>query len=179
MHYATMRPVEKKTPNIQILAENQADEALNILAATGRAYTPDDIEMLRSCFTSGAWRFAAAYVDDTPAGCFYLNLQPRYHVYKALKLPELQDLRVAPDFRRQGLGRTLVSFGENLAKIAGAPGLGVSVGLSADYGAAQCLYAAMGYSPDGNGVTYDREPVAKGQRIALDDDACLMLVKLF
>ncbi|HEY8963283.1 MAG TPA: GNAT family N-acetyltransferase [Alphaproteobacteria bacterium] len=174
-----MPGVEKKTPIISVLAENQAREALDFLKISGRSYGPEDIEKLMSGFTSGMWRFVTASVDGHIVGCFYLNRTPKYRVYQALKVPELQDLRVLPDSRRQGIGRTLVEYGEAIARDLGAPGLGMSVGLSPDYGAAQRLYADMGYLPDGNGITYDREPVAKGQRIALDDDACLMLIKLW
>jgi len=174
-----MPAVEKKTPIIRILAENQADEALDFLQTSGHPYTGTDVEKLKAGITFGQWRFVLASVDGAGAGCFYLNTEPRYHVYRKLGVPELQDLRVLPGFRRQGIGRALVAFGENLARDMDAPGLGLSVGLDAGYGAAQRLYAAMGYMPDGNGVTYDREPVEKGQRMTVDDDACLMLLKLF
>ena len=171
--------MEKKTPNIRILAENQAQEALSFLESSGRAYDAASIEKLQSGLASGAWRFVMASMEGRNVGCFYLNLQPKYHVYRALKVPEMQDLRVLSGFRRQGIGGTLVEYAEQMAKDLGAPGLGISVGLDASYGAAQILYGQMGYIPDGNGVTVEREPVNKGQKIILDDNACLMLLKLF
>ena len=45
------------------------------------------------------------------------------------------------------------------------------------FGAAQRLYCKLGYIPDGNGVTYDREAVRAGDMRAVDDLLCLMMVK--
>jgi len=174
-----MPDVEKKTPNIRILAENQAQEALDFLRESGNAYSGVAVEKLETGLKSGAWRFVVAELDGRKAGCFYLNRGPKYRVYRALEIPELQDLRVLPGFRRQGIGQAMVEYAENMARDMGAPGLGISVGLTADYGAAQRLYIRMGYMPDGNGVSYDRQPVEKGCKIAIDDDVSLMLVKLF
>jgi len=171
--------MSKKTPEIRVLAGNEAGLALDFLTRSGTAYGPDDIEKLEAGVTSGTWSFVMASVDGADVGCFYLNRAPKYHVYRALKLPELQDLRVLPGHRQQGIGRALVEFAENLAKTEGAEGLGISVGLTADYGPAQRLYVDMGYMPDGNGVTLDRHAIEKGQKIPMDDGVCLMLLKLF
>lgn len=112
--------------------------------------------------------------DSFVVGYVMLNFVPRYNLYKKLGIPEIQDLNVAPEFRRQGIGRALV---EHCEKECGAAAIGISVGLTKEYGAAQRLYVKMGYIPDGFGVTYDREGVAHGQRVAIDDDLCLMMVK--
>ena len=55
--------------------------------------------------------------------------------------------------------------------------MGLAVGLHRSYGAAQRLYARLGYMPDGYGVTYDREAVVPGDFRAVDDELCLMMVK--
>jgi len=118
-----------------------------------------------------------ANFDDTPCGFCLLNIYPRYNLYKKLNIPEIQDLNVMKVFRRQGIATTLIKYCEGMARAKGADYIGISVGLTKDYGTAQILYAKMGYIPDGNGVTYDREPVITGKSYPMDDDMALMLVK--
>jgi GNAT superfamily N-acetyltransferase len=120
-----------------------------------------------------------AVKGDSDIGAFYLNWKPKYAIYQRLNIPELQDLRVLPGHRRQGAATAMIAKAEDMAKAAGRTGIGLSVGLSADYGAAQRLYARLAYIPDGNGVTYDRQPVEKGEKRPIDDDLALMLVKFF
>jgi GNAT superfamily N-acetyltransferase len=134
---------------------------------------------LRENMASGGWTVVMAATGGADIGGFYLNWRPKYHVYRRLDVPELQDLRVLPGHRRQGAGTALIARGETLARAAGRKGLGLSVGLYADYGNAQRLYADLGYRPDGNGVTYDREAVTPGARLPVDDNLALMLLKFF
>lgn len=110
-------------------------------------------------------------------GYAMLNWSPIYALYKRLGIPEIQDMNVHPDHRRQGIATTLIKHCENLARDKGKQEMGISVGLYTDYGRAQRLYAKMGYLPDGNGVTYDREIVQPFSIHPVDDDLCLMLIK--
>lgn len=106
-----------------------------------------------------------------------LNFEPKYSLYKKLEIPEIQDLNVAPDFRQQGIATMIVESFENLARDQEAEHLGISVGLTKDYGPAQRLYYKLGYMPDGNGVTVDRKNVSHDQLVHVNDDLCLMLLK--
>lgn len=143
------------------------------------AYAGEDEVALRQGLESGRWQVLLAHENGADIGGLYLNAAPKYALYQRLKVPELQDLRVAPGHRRKGVGQALVEAAENLARGAGAPGIGVSVGLTAPYGAAQRLYMRMGYIPDGNGVTFERRPVEHGEKQTIGDDLALMLIKLF
>ena len=71
----------------------------------------------------------------------------------------------------------MVSAFENIARDQGYEQIGISVGLTKDYGAAQRLYVKLGYMPDGYGVTYDREGITAGASYAVDDNFTLMMVK--
>ena len=106
-----------------------------------------------------------------------LNFDPKYNLYQKLEIPEIQDLNVIPEVRQQGVATTLVHSFEEIAKDQGAEKIGISVGLTKDYGPAQRLYCKLGYMPDGYGVTYDREGVTVGASCLVDDDLCLMMVK--
>lgn len=106
-----------------------------------------------------------------------LNWRPRYSLYKALGVPEIQDLNVLPAHRRRGLASALIAWCEDLAKEHACSHMGISVGLTKSYGPAQILYAKMGYVPDGYGATYDREGVEFGRAYPMDDLLALMLIK--
>jgi len=106
-----------------------------------------------------------------------LNFEPKYNLYKKLEIPEIQDLNVVPEAREQGVATALVEAFENLARDQGLESIGISVGLTKNYGPAQRLYVKLGYMPDGNGIAYDREGVTVGQAYSVDDDLCLMMIK--
>lgn len=118
-----------------------------------------------------------ASANDILAGFCLLNFRPRYSLYRRLNIPEIQDINVLPEQRRRGIATALIQHCENIAKKRGCDHIGISVGLSKDYGPAQILYAKLGYIPDGNGVTYDREAVAPERAYRIDDDLSLMLIK--
>lgn len=108
--------------------------------------------------------------------CIY-NMQPRYNMYRKLGIPEIQDLNVVSTARRNGVARALIKWCEGMARSKNCTQIGISVGLFKDYGPAQILYAKMGYIPDGNGVTYDREGVKPYSSYLVDDNLSLMMVK--
>jgi len=110
-------------------------------------------------------------------GFAVLNVRPLYHLYVKLNIPEIQDVFILPEYRQQGLATMLVKHCESRAIAAGKPMIGISVPVSPQFGAAQHLYANLGYLPDGNGVTYKREAVIHNSAYPIDDNLCLMLIK--
>jgi|GEM_PF-628303 len=119
-------------------------------------------------------QYDGAFVD---VGFGILNFEPKYTLYKKLEIPEIQDLNVIPDARQQGIATALVEAFEDLTRDQGLASIGISVGLTKDYGPAQRLYCKLGYMPDGNGIAYDRECVTYQQSYPADDDLCLMMIK--
>ena len=55
--------------------------------------------------------------------------------------------------------------------------IGIGVGLYRDYGPAQQFYFQLGYTPEGNGITYKGESTVAGQSYPLANDLLLWLVK--
>ena len=110
-------------------------------------------------------------------GYVFLNGNPRYQPFRRLGIPEIQDLFVSPDVRRQGIGESLVQECEARARAKGCTQMGIAVGLHAGFGAAQRIYVRLGYVPDGAGVMYDRDAVRVGEMRAIDDELTLMMVK--
>lgn len=128
---------------------------------------------------AGNRQFFVAEDTETEMVLGYVQLvfQAAYPMFRRLDIPEIQDLNVTPDARRQGLGCQLVS-----ACIAGAQDknyteIGLGVGLYRGFGAAHRLYVQMGFVPDGMGIMYENEPVTSGKSYPVDDYLCLKLVK--
>ena len=165
------------TYNIRDLAPEDLGSVEEISAANGSAKSPVYWERCRDGLELERLHIFLAVVEQRPAGYAILNWAPKYRVYEQLGIPEIQDLNVLQDFRRRGVGTAIIGHCEEQVLRQGKTQVGISFGLTKDYGAAQRLYARLGYIPDGFGVTYDREPVTHGQLRAVDDDLCLMLVK--
>lgn len=115
--------------------------------------------------------------EDVIVGYAHLNFLPQYSPFLRLGIPEIQDIVVHPDHRRQGIGEQLMLACEMEAKARSIPDIGVGVGVTANFGSAQRLYHRMGYMPDGNGAVFERIPVQNGDIRPIDDRVCLMLVK--
>ncbi len=106
----------------------------------------------------------------------YVTVIWEYEPFRDAQIPEIQDFNVLPAHRRQGIGSRLMEEAERLVGTR-TPIVGIGVGLYADYGAAQRLYARRGYIPDGRGITYDRRVVKPGEYVPVDDSLVLYLTK--
>lgn len=103
--------------------------------------------------------------------------KPECPFFAAKNIPEVNAIWIDENHRRQGLGKALINWIENLASREGYKQIGIGVGLYSDYGPAQQLYFHLGYIPEGNGITYKCLPTIPGQSYPLDDDLLLWLVK--
>lgn len=125
----------------------------------------------------GTRQIYIALVDGVDAGYCILNWSPKYALFKKVDIPEVQDLNVLPHFRRRGIATAMIEHCENLARDKGKDYMGIGVSVGPQSGPAQRLYGALGYVPDGNGVTYDRKLTTPNEMRPLDDQLCLMMVK--
>ncbi len=121
--------------------------------------------------------FVCRDISAKVVGYVHYNRFPKYAPFRRFGLPEIQDLYVHPDCRRQGIGQMMLEACEKQARADGHSEIGIGVGVMSGFGAAQRLYARHGFIPDGAGVTYDRDPVTTGELRALDDHLCLMMTK--
>jgi len=117
-----------------------------------------------------------AVQDNLYLGHCLIVWQPYYRHFKDNDIPEIQDLNVCPDYRRQGIATALMDDCERRVKKR-ADTIGIGFGLYADYGAAQRMYVKRGYVPDGHGVHYKRQPVTPDDSYPVDDDLVLYLTK--
>lgn len=119
-----------------------------------------------------------AFSDAVLVGYAHLNFFPQYVPFLRMNIPEIQDIIVHPNHRRQGIGEQLIKACEAEAKSRSMTDIGIGFGVSGNFGAAQRLYIRMGYIPDGSGVVFDRQKVQSGEIRPIDDRLCLMVVKL-
>ncbi len=136
----------------------------------------EDVGYFEACFEKECFVLIASK-NKCDIGFGVLNFEPKYTLYNKLDIPEIQDLNVVPEAREQGVGTALIEAFETIARDQGNLQIGISVGLTKGYGAAQRLYMRLGYLPDGYGVTYNREGVVVGRSYPMDDDLALMLLK--
>jgi ribosomal protein S18 acetylase RimI-like enzyme len=132
------------------------------------------------CFTekkSGKREIFLAEEDGKIYGYIQLNWKPVYPLFRKMGMPEIQDLNVAPDFRRRGIASKLIDYCEDVARAQQKTEMGISVGLHVSYGPAQRLYVKQGYLPDGAGAIYDEEPIRFGEMKPVDDFLTMKLVK--
>jgi GNAT superfamily N-acetyltransferase len=118
-----------------------------------------------------------AVEDGAAVGYVGLLWRSHYPPFAEASVPEISDMVVAAAWRRRGVGERMIAACEARALAAGRRTMGIGVGLYADYGAAQRLYARLGYVPDGRGVAYAGEPTVPGQSYRLDDDLILFMTK--
>lgn len=110
------------------------------------------------------------------AGYATIRWHSDYAPFAQANIPEISDFNVLPDFRRRHIGTALMDDVERLIALRSKT-IGIGVGLFADYGAAQALYARRGYVPDSRGITSHNLPATYGQTVPVDDDLVLWLTK--
>jgi GNAT superfamily N-acetyltransferase len=125
---------------------------------------------------AGAIVVVVSHDDRSYFGHLELVWKPDYVHFRENDIPEIQDLNVTPDMRRQGIATHLIAKAEHLAS-ATCKAIGISVGLHYWYGPAQRLYAKRGYVPDGQGLHYKNVRIEEGESVVADDDLVLRLVK--
>jgi GNAT superfamily N-acetyltransferase len=163
-----------------------------------RNFAESDIQVLVDAFAKANWPKSALIFEkylheqhqskrviwiahtneEKVVGYITLTWKSPYPFFADNNIPEIMDLNVLPQFRRNGIGTALIETAEAAAlNRSDIVGLGVGLYTGNGYGAAQKLYAKMKYVPDGNGVTYRYEYAVPGCKYPLDDDFVLWFIK--
>jgi GNAT superfamily N-acetyltransferase len=110
------------------------------------------------------------------AGYLTIVWESSYPPFRTDGIPEIVDFNVLKKYRRLGVGRMLMDEAERRVAER-SPVAGIGVGVTADYGAAQVLYARRGYAPDGRGLFQNGEHVRPGEHVRVDDSLVLYFTK--
>jgi len=125
---------------------------------------------------SGAREVFVAEVGGVFAGYVTLLWETTYGPFAVQGIPEVNDFNVLPHLRRQGIGSALMDRVEEVAA-SRVDVVGIGVGMTEDYGAAQRMYVKRGYVPDGRGLMTHERAVAYGEEVRVDDDLALYFTK--
>jgi GNAT superfamily N-acetyltransferase len=161
-----LRPLlERDAP---VISQAFAELGWNRPAYQYEQYIAEQQQSIRQCWV--------ALLDGKFAAYVTLHWNPLYSGIAGKGVPEIQDLNVLPQYRRQGIATRLLDRAEQSAA-SRAAFVAVGVGLHPGYNAAQRLYARRGYMPDGLGVTYEDRFVEAGELVRFDDELVLHLTK--
>ncbi len=162
--------------NIRLLDEQQIPQIIKAFENT----VWKDHEYLYERFLAeqkmGKRTVLTAYAGEIFAGYVTILWRSNYRSFAEKGIPEINDLRVLPDFRRHGIATALVDEAERRI-FEKSPVAGIGFGLYADYGPAQRMYVLRGYVPDGLGISYKGKQVEPGKDVMVDDDLVLYLIK--
>jgi len=117
-----------------------------------------------------------AFLRNEFAGYLTICWQSHYHPFQEANIPEIVDFNVLPQFRKRQIGTRLMDAAEKRCASVSAE-VGIGVGMTVDYGAAQIMYARRGYIPDGRGLMAGGHPISYGKTLTVDDDLCLYFTK--
>jgi ribosomal protein S18 acetylase RimI-like enzyme len=160
-----------------------------------RRLASDDCETITKAFTEQGWNkplrqyqnylkeqfggkreVLIAEFEDEFAGYLTVVWQSEYPTFREKNIPEIVDFNVLIKFRNRGIGTALLDAAESLIAERSAT-VGIGVGLTADYGAAQRLYVRRGYIPDGQGLWQNGKFLKYDDKITIDDDLSLRFIK--
>jgi GNAT superfamily N-acetyltransferase len=117
-----------------------------------------------------------AFSNGIFAGYVTILWESVYEPFLEAEIPEVVDFNVLPKFQRKGIGTKLMDAAEKrVAKRSSIVGIGV--GLTSDYGAAQNLYIQRGYIVDGRGISWKGKLCQYGDQVIVDDGLALYFTK--
>lgn len=161
---------------VQPVGEANSESAVRFLIewvsdgeAEARSYLADHAE-------PEGTSFVAAHGHDV-IGYLAIVWESNYAGFRSRGIPLVHQVAVAGPFRRRGVATLLLDAAEQLALDRGIATLGITVGLSDEYGPAQRLYGRRGYIPDGRGACRGLRPLSKGMQVTVDDDLIIWLTK--
>ena len=162
--------------SIRLLEEQDIQLIYSSMAATGGKRPPLTYERYLVEQEGGKRVVLLAFSENSFTGYVTIIWQSEYPSFVEKGIPEINDLCVHPTFRRRGIATALVNEAEKRI-FERSPVAGIGVGMYADYGPAQRMYALRGYVPNGLGLIYRGQPVRPGQEVPVDDDLILYLTK--
>ena len=165
------------TLEVRRLAAQDLDALSADFTAAGRSSWGERATRYLEALEAGLRDVLVAVADGQFAGYLTVLWRSDYRPFAEDEVPEINDFNVVPELRRQGIGTRLMDEAERLISHR-SDVAGIGVGLYADYGPAQVMYARRGYVPDGRGLMRHGKPVPAGVEVTVNDDLGLYMRKL-
>ena len=121
----------------------------------------------------------AVWQQEKLVGQLTLQAPSAYPPFRRQNIHEIVDVWVDPAQRRQGIAKTLLQTAGDEARARQAPGIGLGVGVTENFGPAHRLYAQAGFLPDGAGLWVQGRQAKAGDVVTMADGVLLMWVKIF
>lgn len=165
--------------DIRFAQKNDLPGLKRLAEQSKKSYEDGYFEQCLERSEKGERDFYLATRNGVIVGYVMLVWKPRYQPFRRINMPEIQDLMITPQMRRQGIGSALMNHCESLARKKGHSIIGIAVGLHSSYGPAQRMYIARGYVPDGAGAVYEAKRMEFAEMKPLDDNFVLKMIKEF
>lgn len=114
---------------------------------------------------------------DRLLGQVTLQHESEYPPFRKGGIFEIVDLWVDHAQRRNGVGRGLLNIAIEYARARHCPAVGLGCGVTANFGAAHCLYASRGFMPDGSGLWVQGHQAKMDETVTLGEGVLMMWVK--
>lgn len=93
-----------------------------------------------------------AFVHGMAIGYGNVLWESEYKPFRQNHVPEINDLGVIDEYQNCGIGRALIYKAECVVARTEISVIGIGVGQTPEYAAAQYLYPKLGFVPDGRGI---------------------------
>jgi ribosomal protein S18 acetylase RimI-like enzyme len=167
MHHLTMKPLNQSDLDEIVLAFKQS--GWHKPKGIYETYLEEQASGLRSVLIARDGGIFCGYVT--------VKWKSDYPFFVENNIPEIVDLNVLPEYQKKGIGTKLIQACEQMVTEQGGAVIGLGVGLTSDYGNAQRLYVHLGYMPDGHGLHYKNMAAKFGEKVKVDDDLVIFLIK--
>lgn len=140
---------------------------------------PDDLALYEKYYEeqqAGKRDVILACCDGAPVGYLTIVWTSQHPPFRGAGIPDISDFGVDLEYREQGIGTALMDEAERRVSER-SESVGLAVGLSPEYGAAQIMYSKRGYVPDGRGVHYGDAYAALGDRVVVDHSLVIIMTK--
>ncbi|NMA83225.1 MAG: GNAT family N-acetyltransferase [Epulopiscium sp.] len=161
---------------IRNIKQEDCETISNAFRLQGWNKTKEQYERYLKEHLEGKRDVIIAEYDNNFAGYVTIQWRSNYKPFQDSNIPEVVDLNVLIKVRKKGIGTALLDEAEKRVAAINNK-IGIGVGLMPDYGSAQRLYIKRGYIPDGLGACKDGKFLVYGDKVIVDDNVAIYLVK--
>ena len=163
-------------PSVREMTHEDPQIMAEVFRAQGWNKPQDQYEKYYGEQTGSRRTVLVAELKGKFVGYLTIVWESDYSPFRDAGIPEIVDLNVVLAQQRKGIGSVLMDKAE-LRISEKSKVVGIGVGLSSDYGAAQILYVKRGYLPDGRGLHFHGRQLRFGDKTTVDHSLVMYFTK--